>query len=97
MAKKLTVVELQALVITTIEECGALSARLDAAHDWATKAQAHIVALEEQDTKTRKQLWYLQKIAKGEFAIGSSKPTNGGATEEEHDASQLALAENQPF
>lgn len=90
MAKKLTVVELHALVVT-------LTARLDACSVWAEKAQSHIQALEEQDTKTRKQLWYLQKIAKGEFAIGSSKPTNGGATEEEHDAMQLSLAENQPF
>jgi hypothetical protein len=91
MAKKTTVADLEALVAT-------LAARLDGAHTWCVKAQAKIVALEEQDTKTRKQLWYLQKVAKGEFAIGSSKPTpTGGATEEEHDASQLALAENCPF
>jgi hypothetical protein len=98
MAKKLTVAELETLMITTISECGALSARLDRAHDWCVKAQAKITALEEQDTKTRKQLWYLQKVAKGEFAIGSKKPTNGDAQQEEaHDAMQLSLAENQPF
>ena len=90
MAKKITIVELEALVAT-------LAARLDGAHTWCVKAQAKIEALEAQEVKTRKQLWYLQKVAKGEFAIGSAKPTNGGATEEEHDASQLALAENQPF
>ena len=90
MAKKMTVADLEALVAT-------LAARLDGAHTWCVKAQAKIEALEAQDTKTRKQLWYLQKVAKGEFAIGSGKPTTNGATEEEHDASQLALAENCPF
>lgn len=69
MASKMTIAELTLVVDT-------LAARLDAASTWATKAQAHITALEEQDTKTRKQLWYLQKIAKGEFAIGS-QPSNG--------------------
>ncbi len=69
MAKKMTLVDLEALVAT-------LAARLEGAHTWCVKAQAKIIALEEQDTKTRKQLWYLQKIAKGEFAIGS-QPVNG--------------------
>jgi cob(I)alamin adenosyltransferase len=90
MAKKMTIADLEALVAT-------LAARLDGCHTWCTKAQAKIVALEAQEVKTKKQLWYLQKVAKGEFAIGSAKPTNGSSQEEAHDASQLALAENQPF
>lgn len=70
---KLTVAQLAATVDT-------LTARLDAASAWAQDAQARIAALEEQDTKTRKQLWYLQKIAKGEFAIGKPK-ANDSATD----------------
>lgn len=52
----------------------ALVERLDnAAH--VVKAQAvRIQALEEQQIKTRKQLWYLQKIAKGEFKPQVPKP-----------------------
>lgn len=72
MAKP-TIAELATLVDT-------LSTRLDNAAR-VVKAQAEAIqALEEQDTKTRKQLWYLQKIAKGEFAIGSAKPANGEDT-----------------
>ena len=68
---KLTVAQLAATVDT-------LMARIEAASTWAIKAQAHITALEAQDVKTRKQLWYLQKVAKGEFAIGTPK-ANGSA------------------
>lgn len=50
-----------------------LTARLDKAAQVIMDMEKRMVALEEQDIKTRKQLWYLQKIAKGEFAIGSSK------------------------
>lgn len=71
---KLTVASLAATVDTLVE-------RLDKAAAWAEKAQAKITALEAQEDKTRKQLWYLQKIAKGEFAIGKPK-ANGEATEE---------------
>ena len=66
MAKKMTVADLSALVDT-------LAARLDGAATWATAATAKIEALEAQEVKTKKQLWYLQKVAKGEFAIGSQK------------------------
>ena len=47
-----------------------LTERLDTAARIIKDMEARMVKLEEQDTKTRKQLWYLQKIAKGEFAIG---------------------------
>jgi hypothetical protein len=48
-----------------------LTERLDNAGRIIKAMEARMVALEAQDTKTRKQLWYLQKIAKGDFAIGS--------------------------
>lgn len=74
-SKKITVAQCMA----TIEQ---LTERLDKCAAWAEKAQSHIVALEEQETKTRKQLRFLQKVAKGEIAIGSTPPakTNGDAT-----------------
>ena len=50
-----------------------LTARLDKAALIIKDMEARMVALEEQDTKKRKQLWYLQKIAKGVFKIGSQK------------------------
>lgn len=53
MAKKTTVADLEA--------------RLDKAAQVVKAMAERIEALEAQDTKTRKQLWYLQKIAKGEF------------------------------
>lgn len=49
----------------------ALGVRLDNAGRMVKAMEARLVALEDQDTKTRKQLWYLQKVAKGDFAIGS--------------------------
>jgi len=68
-------VKMLADVVTTIgNTVGELEDRLEAASTWATKAQAHITELEAQvadllaqDVKTRKQLWYLQKVAKGDF------------------------------
>jgi len=48
-----------------------LTERLDKAAQVIMDMEKRMKALEEQDTKTRKQLWYLQKIAKGEFKIGS--------------------------
>jgi len=48
-----------------------LTERLDNAGRIIKAMEARMVALEAQDVKTRKQLWYLQKIAKGEFSIGS--------------------------
>jgi hypothetical protein len=44
---------------------------LDKAAQVCAAMQKRLDALEAQDTKTRKQLWYLQKVAHGEFAIGS--------------------------
>jgi len=44
-----------------------LETRLNKAAQFVKAQEARIVALEEQNEKTRKQLWYLQKIAKGEF------------------------------
>lgn len=52
-----------------------LSERLDAASAMCARMHDRIKALQEQDTKTRKQLWYLQKRAKGEFK--AQVPTNG--------------------
>ncbi len=46
-----------------------LTERLDSASAMCARMHDRIKALEEQDTKTRKQLWYLQKIAKGEFKV----------------------------
>jgi hypothetical protein len=51
-----------------------LEARLNSAAIHCTSAAAKITELEAQvadllaqDVKTRKQLWYLQKVAKGDF------------------------------
>ena len=44
-----------------------LTDRLDNAARYIKGLEERIVALEEQADKTRKQLWYLQKVAKGEF------------------------------
>ena len=52
---------------TTIAD---LEARLDQASKCMAAQMARITVLEERDTKVRKQLWYLQKVAHGEFAIG---------------------------
>ncbi len=60
MAKKLTVAELSAQV-------QALSDRLDKAAQVVSAQTKRIDALEAQQTKTKKQLWYLQKVAHGEF------------------------------
>ena len=84
MAKKLTVAEIADLNILCMEQLGALEARLDNAATVCaamTKRIAElesqdgcstlrIQALEAQEVKTKKQLWFLQKIAKGDFAIG---------------------------
>lgn len=74
MTARVTVAQLEALIQCMGEASGqlearveALEAKLEAASTWATKAQAHITTLEAQDVKTRKQLWYLQKVAKGIF------------------------------
>ena len=48
-----------------------LTERLDKAAKLCAAMQERITKLEEQDTKVRKQLWYLQKVAHGDFAIGS--------------------------
>ncbi len=48
-----------------------LTARLDKAALVIKQLTERMAKLEEQDTKVRKQLWYLQKVAHGEFAIGS--------------------------
>lgn len=57
---------------TTIAD---LEARLDTASRCMAAQMARIQVLEDQAQSTRKQLWYLQKVAKGEFAIGS-QPTD---------------------
>ncbi len=57
MAKRTTLVELEA--------------RLDTASRCMAAQMARITELEAQQVSTRKQLWYLQKVAKGEFAIGT--------------------------
>lgn len=44
-----------------------LMARLDTAATFCKVQAERIAKLEERDTKTRKQLWYLQRVAKGEF------------------------------
>jgi len=62
----------------------ALGVRLDNAGRIVKAMQARMDALEAQDTKTRKQLWYLQKIAKGEFAIGSQAAQEDSVIEAEH-------------
>ncbi len=48
-----------------------LTARLDKAALIIKRMEQRMAKLEERDTKVRKQLWYLQKVAHGEFAIGS--------------------------
>ena len=59
------------MTTTTKPTIKSLTARLDKAGELFVAMQARIDALEAQDTKTRKQLWYLQKVAHGEFAIGT--------------------------
>jgi len=61
-----------------------LEARLDTAARCMADTRKRIATLEEQDTKTRKQLWYLQKIAKGEFSIGSQAAKEDTVIEAEH-------------
>lgn len=67
---------------TTIKDLestvNSLVGRLDNASDFCKQLSARIVELEEQAVKTRKQLWYLQKRAKGEF--GPQAPKNGSET-----------------
>ena len=67
MAKKLTVAELSAQIeaLTTLMQ--AQGARLDKAARYTKMLEARILTLEEQGVKTKKQLWFLQKVAKGEI------------------------------
>ncbi len=48
-----------------------LTERLDKAGQVIKRMEARMAKLEERDTKVRKQLWYLQRIANGTFPIGS--------------------------
>lgn len=63
-----------------------LTERLDKAARIIQAMEKRMVALEAQDEKTRKQLWYLQKRAKGEFARTAPKPTNEVAEDAQQDA-----------
>ena len=68
-----------------------LSERLDTASRCMSAQMKRIEQLEAQADKTRKQLWYLQKIAKGEFKPQAAKP-NGKAQPQAQ-----AQPEDQPF
>ncbi len=48
-----------------------LTERLDKAALIIKRMEQRMAKLEERDTKVRKQLWYLQRIANGTFPIGS--------------------------
>lgn len=65
---------------TTIAD---LEARLDTASRCMAAQMARIAELEEQGEKTKKQLWFLQKVAKGEFAIGSKAQEDEVVTAED--------------
>jgi predicted transcriptional regulator len=59
---------------------------------------AHIEHLQDRDTKVRKQLWYLQKVAKGEFAIGKPKADSAiEADDVEDDSVTLSDFNEQAF
>ena len=60
-----------------------LTDRLDNAARYIKGLEERIVALEEQADKTRKQLWYLQKVAKGEFE--PTKPQQEETSEDRND------------
>ena len=75
-------------VISIANRVDELEARLNSAAIHCTRAAERITELEAQvadlltqDTKTRKQLWYLQKVAKGDF--DGTKPQGAKATEPE--------------
>lgn len=75
-AKKTTVADLEARV-------DELTARLDKAAGVVGAQQKRINALLEQETKTKKQLRFLQKVAKGEIAIGSTPPAKANGEDED--------------
>lgn len=57
---KVTMATLTARLDKASEICVAMQERIQ-------ELEAQVGALREQEDKTRKQLWYLQKVAKGEF------------------------------
>lgn len=71
---KATVAQLEEVIRTMGETIGAMDARLDKASDFCKMLNAKVVTLEASAEKTRKQLWYLQKVAKGEFTPGNNTP-----------------------
>lgn len=72
---KATVAQLEEVIRLMGETVGAMEARLDAASDYCKRLHNRTVELEASAEKTRKQLWFLQKVAKGEFTPGNNKTT----------------------
>jgi uncharacterized Ntn-hydrolase superfamily protein len=81
----------QTQISANLEVINQLSERLDNAAQFVKRQDARIVKLEAQAEKTRKQLWYLQKIAKGEFKPQAPKQADQPAQEVHEDVPEQAF------
>ena len=73
-----------------------LSARMDHASQICVSMQerinaleAQVEALQAQEDKTKKQLWFLQKVAKGQIKPGTTPPVAEAQPESEVDAQEF--------